>query len=195
MHAYLLITDNEELAREKVDEIIPDARRVIPFLIAKVGDSRELIRMTSTSIPEKTVYLLADFDKASIEAQNAFLKRLEEAQKNLYFALTAKSEEAVLPTIVSRCQVIRARPSYVKSEDATISSGGQENKIDFETIAKITKREEALEYLAGVIEKEREKLAENKESLKIVKAANEAYARIQKNANPTIQLSWFMTQI
>jgi len=43
----------------------------------------------------------------SAEAQNALLKTLEEAGENSLLILTAPQTEALLPTVVSRCQIIR----------------------------------------------------------------------------------------
>ena len=44
------------------------------------------------------------------QAQNCLLKTLEEAQAGTYFLLTADIETALLPTIRSRCRVIRVQP-------------------------------------------------------------------------------------
>ncbi|MBI5465393.1 hypothetical protein HY946_02170, partial [Candidatus Gottesmanbacteria bacterium] len=43
----------------------------------------------------------------TIEAQNALLKTLEEAGENSILILTAPQTDALLPTVVSRCQIIR----------------------------------------------------------------------------------------
>jgi DNA polymerase III delta prime subunit len=183
VHAYLLIT-NGGGTRQKAQEIVPEARRIIPYTLATIADTKELIRQTSISFPEKTIYLLENIDHASIEAQNAFLKSLEEAQENLTFILTTKSEEAVLPTIVSRCQVIRPRKM------PSASRGGV--KVDFETISKISKREEAVDYLENLINALEPELPKKSA---IVKAADKALTRIKANANPTLQLTWFMAHI
>lgn len=59
------------------------------------------------------VALLLDFDTASLGAQNALLKTLEEAQDRAILLLRAESAEDVLPTIASRCELLRLRPMSV----------------------------------------------------------------------------------
>ena len=56
------------------------------------------------------VALLLRFHEANLNAQNALLKTLEEAPQRVILLLTADSAEALLPTIVSRCEVLRLRP-------------------------------------------------------------------------------------
>jgi len=54
--------------------------------------------------------ILLNFQDANQNAQNALLKTLEEAPDKVILLLTADSPEALLPTIVSRCEVMRLRP-------------------------------------------------------------------------------------
>jgi len=56
------------------------------------------------------VALLLRFEEANQNAQNALLKTLEEPPENVKMILTASMENALLPTIISRCEVIRLRP-------------------------------------------------------------------------------------
>ncbi len=49
------------------------------------------------------IFLLRDFDEASPAVQNKLLKVIEEPPKNVYFFITAKIFDMVLPTIRSRC--------------------------------------------------------------------------------------------
>jgi DNA polymerase III delta prime subunit len=187
MHAYLLITDNATEAKKRAYEVIPKEVRFIPFGVAKVADARELARLAAISASEKTAYFLENFDSASVEAQSTLLKTLEEAQENIVYVLTAKSEEAVLPTIVSRCQVVRVKGKRVKDERNIV--------IDFAAISKITKRQEAKEYLESAVESLHRKLPEKLELAQTAKLANETLKRINANANPTLQLTNFILQI
>jgi DNA polymerase-3 subunit delta' len=56
------------------------------------------------------VALLLRFEEAHPSAMNALLKTLEEPAPQVLLALTAESAESLLPTIVSRCEVLRLRP-------------------------------------------------------------------------------------
>lgn len=78
----------------------------------KVEQVRDLLP-TLSLLPYEAAYrvaLLARFQDATPNAQNALLKTLEEAPGRVVLLLTADSPESLLPTIVSRCEVLRLRP-------------------------------------------------------------------------------------
>jgi len=56
------------------------------------------------------VGLIRRFWEASETAANALLKTLEEPAASVVLLLTARTAEALLPTIVSRCEIINLRP-------------------------------------------------------------------------------------
>jgi DNA polymerase-3 subunit delta' len=58
----------------------------------------------------RRVARLLGFDAANPEAQNAFLKTLEEPPGPATMLLTAERADDLLPTIVSRCEVVALRP-------------------------------------------------------------------------------------
>jgi len=68
------------------------------------------------------VALLLRFEQANANAQNSLLKTLEEAPERVVLLLTANSAEDLLPTIVSRCEVLRLRPVSVESLEAVLQS-------------------------------------------------------------------------
>jgi len=78
----------------------------------KVEAVRELQRSLSLA-PYQASYrvaLLLRFQDATPSAQNALLKTLEEAPPRVILLLTSDSPDVLLPTIVSRCEVLRLRP-------------------------------------------------------------------------------------
>ena len=78
----------------------------------KVDQIRELQHSLSLA-PYQAKYriaLLLNFENANANAQNALLKTLEEAPARVILLLTALSVENLLPTIVSRCEILRLRP-------------------------------------------------------------------------------------
>jgi len=77
------------------------------FPLAKIEDVRELNKLIRLTFKEPALIVCEKIDQATTETLNAFLKNLEEPQENIYFALTASSVRKVLPTIVSRCQIIK----------------------------------------------------------------------------------------
>jgi DNA polymerase III delta prime subunit len=56
---------------------------------------------------ERTVTIFCDVDTMNTFSANAMLKTLEEPPANTYLFLTTSKPEAVLPTIASRCQIVR----------------------------------------------------------------------------------------
>lgn len=56
---------------------------------------------------KRKVYLVDSADLFNDASANAFLKTLEEPPDNVVFMLMAHTYDAVMPTIVSRCQVVR----------------------------------------------------------------------------------------
>jgi DNA polymerase-3 subunit delta' len=85
------------------------------------------------------VAILDGMDKATAEASNALLKTLEEPPPHVVLVLIAPEAEALLPTIVSRCQPIALRPLSVEAvRAALIERWGVENT-----------RAESLAHLSG----------------------------------------------
>mgnify|MGYP000563172797 CR=1 FL=1 len=80
--------------------------------VIKVEQIREL-QHSLALLPYEARYrvaLLLNFQTANPNAQNALLKTLEEAPRRVILLLTADSAENLLPTILSRCEVLRLRP-------------------------------------------------------------------------------------
>ena len=55
------------------------------------------------------VYVLNLIENMTTQAINSILKFLEEPGQNVYAFLTTNNENVILPTIISRCQVLRLR--------------------------------------------------------------------------------------
>lgn len=88
----------------------------------KVDQIRELQRSLILSPYEAKyrVALLLNFHRANANAQNALLKTLEEAPGKVILLLTADSAESLLPTISSRCEILRLRPTGIDSLAAAL---------------------------------------------------------------------------
>ena len=78
----------------------------------KVEQVRELQHSLSLAPYEARhrVALLLRFEEAHVSASNALLKTLEEPPPQVVLIITAQNAESLLPTIVSRCEVLRLRP-------------------------------------------------------------------------------------
>ncbi len=75
------------------------------------------------------VCIITHFDLATPSAANCLLKTLEEPPPRVILLLTADRPEALLPTIVSRCQVLNLRPlSTEHIADALRDRGVEEER-------------------------------------------------------------------
>jgi DNA polymerase-3 subunit delta' len=77
----------------------------------KIDQIRELQHSLSLAPYEARyrVALILRFEEAHISASNSMLKTLEEPPEHVVVILTANSAENLLPTIVSRCEVLHLR--------------------------------------------------------------------------------------
>ncbi len=99
----------------------------------KVEQVREIRRLVSLK-PYQAGYrvvLFLRFHEASEGATNALLKTLEDTPKQVILILTANAPEQLLPTITSRCEVLRLRPMPIEAlADHLISSGAGREQAD-----------------------------------------------------------------
>src|SRR5919108_639984 len=94
--------------------------------ILKVDQIRQA-RKTLTLKPYQSNYRVAlflRFQEANDNAANALLKTLEEAPSYAVLILTADNPEQLLPTIVSRCEVLRLRPLPVEEVQRELETRG-----------------------------------------------------------------------
>ena len=106
-----------------VSVVEPDGARI------KIDQIRDLRRDLSLSPVEGRwrVCIVSDFQAATVEAANALLKTLEEPPSRVVLILTSTDASLLLPTIVSRCQLVSLRavpPGIV--EDALVTRFDQD---------------------------------------------------------------------
>jgi DNA polymerase-3 subunit delta' len=92
----------------------------------KVDQVREVRRALALK-PYQAAYRVAlflRFQEASEGAANALLKTLEEAPAYAILVLTADTPEQLLPTITSRCEVLRLRPLSVETIQTHLQAHG-----------------------------------------------------------------------
>jgi DNA polymerase-3 subunit delta' len=96
----------------------------------KVDQIREVQRSMSLK-PYQSKYRVAlflRFQEANDNAANALLKTLEEAPAHAILLLTADTPEQLLPTIVSRCEILRLRPLPIEAVQADLIYRGVEEE-------------------------------------------------------------------
>jgi len=116
-HAYLVfghVEINEIKALFKVSD--PDYFEILETPI-KIAEVRALIHWVSLKphSSEKRLIYLANVETMTLEAANSLLKVLEEPPPYAMLILQAQRKEKILPTILSRCQLIREEESSEKS--------------------------------------------------------------------------------
>lgn len=113
MHAFLIVGQgsNQELTINKLANKL--GTKILEYSVFKIEDVRNLNNLIKLSFGSPTLIVCKDIHKAGEEALNAFLKNLEEPQENIYFVLTTPSVKKVLPTIVSRCQIIKVTNKHL----------------------------------------------------------------------------------
>jgi len=82
----------------------------------KVNSVRQIRREASMAGFEsgKKVFIIANADQMNTEASNSLLKTLEEPPADTVLILTTARKEQLLPTIISRCQLVRCEPLTVQ---------------------------------------------------------------------------------
>lgn len=95
----------EWLANYQTSEII-HIRPLDKKTTISVDQIRELQREIRTQPSLRRVIIIADAHIMTESAQNALLKSLEEPGQGNHFLLTTPERSLLLPTIVSRCQII-----------------------------------------------------------------------------------------
>ena len=150
MHAYLFVGSNQDALEGEVNKQKKILKsKLIEFPVKGIQDVRSLGRFIRLSLNEKTVILIKDIDKASNDALNAFLKDLEEPQANLNFFLTTESIYKVVPTIISRCQIIKIKKDQeiTNLKDLALNFINTDILQRFRKIEDIKGREEAKSFI------------------------------------------------
>ncbi len=90
----------------------PDLTEIVPQgAFTTIGQVREIVRLAASRPFEgaRRAFILRA-DTLNVQAANALLKTLEEPEGETVFMLLATSREEVLPTILSRAQILRFNP-------------------------------------------------------------------------------------
>jgi DNA polymerase III delta prime subunit len=154
MHAFLIIGQGKDYPAQSIEKLSKKLNtKILKFPLNKIEDVRNLNNLLRLSFSEPTLVVSENVEEATEEALNAFLKNLEEPQENIYFALTASSVKKVLPTIVSRCQIIKtkhraANMDYPEEVSEFISMTPSQKLAFFD---KIKDRNKAIDFLESLI--------------------------------------------
>ena len=92
----------------------PDVFELYPEKSIKIHQVKELITFAHKKpyLASYKFILIHDAEKLTLEAANALLKILEEPPRHTHFFLSTEHQTAILPTILSRCEIVET-PTFV----------------------------------------------------------------------------------
>jgi DNA polymerase III gamma/tau subunit len=124
------------------------------------------------------VALIFNADKLTEEAQNSFLKTLEESSNNTAYILTTSNEKNLLPTIISRSLKVYTKDRSVQNNSKEIPDTLTKNLIDaFKDIEKIAKDKDSTDNFLNEVELYYQALL--KQNLKDKEQLKQIYDNIQ----------------
>lgn len=188
MHAFLIIGDNaEQLNKGVIDLVEKEGATQIPFTLQKIEDARELKKFVKFSFSTKTAIVISNIDKATNETLNAFLKNLEEPINNIVYILTASNITNVIPTILSRCQIITIKNKKLLIENIYADFLKQDIKGKLSFIDKIKDRGDAIRFVENIIH-----LKHQSNEFKDIQNGLNTLRNLKANGNVSLQLTSFV---
>ncbi|MCL5407718.1 MAG: hypothetical protein M1429_04465, partial [Patescibacteria group bacterium] len=146
-HAYIVFGDLDLTVFLEIYKIkTPDVLELFENPI-KINHIRELISWMYLKPHSSSLKLavLSGVENMTLEAANSLLKILEEPPAYAVLILQSSNKEKILPTILSRCQVVR---QINKVNEASLSNFLESDKITQLSI------KERFDYVAKIIEDE-----------------------------------------
>lgn len=117
-------------ASTAISILAPDEKGTIT-----IDATRSLYQRTRAKQAGHQVVIIDHAEAMSGEAQNAFLKLLEEPRPGLTFILTATNADDLLPTIQSRVQVVQLHP--VGTQELTVLAKKTKPDVDQQTLTQL----------------------------------------------------------
>lgn len=197
MHSYLFTGSDSSKIKNAVDKLAKklDAK-IMEHSLKKIEDVRDLNNLVRLSFNQPTLIVCRSVNEAGEEALNAFLKNLEEPQENIYYALISPSIR-ILPTIVSRCEIIKTSRGEKKEEE----NGEIESFLalpvgkKFAFIDKIKDRQRALDFAENTVYFIHSGFKKNKVKYQVearnIELAVKTYTGLKGNGNVNLLLSNF----
>jgi DNA polymerase III gamma/tau subunit len=200
----ILIVGSKEEAREKASSLCSEFK-ISKFDIDTIETEKALgiseIRLLQKRIflkpikSEKKTVILEAFFGMTLEAQNAFLKLLEEPPANTIIIMLVLETDSLLPTVLSRCNILNLKIT---------KKLGDENLLkNLKILEDLTKsknalflaqnngksREEALNFLEDLILTSEKNLETDKKLAKLIKKMQKTYFIIKTtNVSPRFAL-------
>lgn len=118
MNSFIIASTDKKRIEEKINEIVKKNQAIVSeFKLKTIEDARELKELTKLSHQQKLAVIIKEVEKASLPALNAILKNIEEPGPNIIFILTTRNIKSVIPTVISRCQIIKLTSKREENKD------------------------------------------------------------------------------
>lgn len=152
------------------------------------------------------IAVILDAKKLTVQAQNAFLKTLEDSSDSTVYILVVSNEKELLPTIVSRSKKVYDSKSIGKSSSKSssefifesnnlIEAFNSIEKISKEKIESITYLEEYLDALQNLLRKSIKEGIHSREITDKISLVNTTKGQILANGNRRLILENLYLQI
>lgn len=185
MHAFIFTSNSTSLLNLGVSDLIKQQKATrLDLELQKIANIKSLRNIVKLKLSKRTAIVIKNIDSATIEAQNAFLKNLEEPQINLIYILTATNLQQVIPTIISRCQIKKIQGNEITTQLEEVNNFSNlsiDEQLIF--ISKIKDRSEAANFVQGLLKAER-----SMEHFENVEHCLNTYKKLQANGNVPLQL-------
>jgi DNA polymerase III delta prime subunit len=207
MHSFLIVGQNQEellgeakkLARQrKIDPIdisVFEDEKI--FGIDTFRQLKEKIFLKPIRSPGKAI-ILDLFKGATVEAQNAMLKALEEPPPSTIMIILGKKKDAFLPTIISRCEVIELKNEVIAGDgrqlEEILSGGIGKKLVAAQDLAKdkdeaIKFAKDSILYLRAKMKKDALSGGTSRKTALMIRDFEKAhYALSETNINPRMTL-------
>lgn len=160
-----------------------------------INEVKEVVKETKIYFKQKRIYLFQDFHLSSIEAQNTFLKALEEPPHKVQFILTTNNSNSLLPTIRSRTKIINLSNQPAFEPDKNIENAllalVKEKKLNILSNNKfiLKTKEDGLKILDKIILFFKNRLTSDKNSPLILKEILKKKSLMESNnLNPQLTI-------
>lgn len=124
MQSFLINSSDSKFIRTKIDSLkkelsvsIYNYHEINPSPSIGIAEIRKLTAIVSRKSYNggKRLIYISDFDKATPEAANSILKILEEPPTGTNIIISCSNMNNLLPTVISRCQIIKDNQIHGKS--------------------------------------------------------------------------------
>jgi len=195
----LLVTDNKREVKKYLKAISKEEDLFFEITPLSgqysINEVREVIGETKIYFKQRRIYLFQDFHASSLEAQNTFLKVLEEPPHLVQFILTTNNPNSLLSTIRSRTKIINLGNKPILELDNNIKAALltliKEKKLNILSDIKfiLKTKEDCLKILDQIILFFKGRLTVDKNSAAILKEIlKKKYLVESNNLNPQLTI-------